>query len=1402
MRRLQHSISRRFRGIALLTFWFAAMPLLAQPVIPQALEDWRGWVLRNDLNPDCSWLAGQDAANPDMRICAWPGVLTLDASAAGATFAQTWEVDQRSFIPLPGDARYWPESVTADGVSAVVVSDASGRPGLWLDRGSHRLQGAVRWERRPQQLALPPAISLLQLSVDGEAVAHPSRDSAQVRLGRSETASQAPERLQVRVFRKLADGVPAMLDTRILLEVSGEAREVSLPGSLPAGFAPVQLSGSLNARMLADGALVVQLRTGSHQLQLVARATAALGKVARPKASTPWPAQEIWSFEQEPRWRIAQVSGASQIDPTQAGVPDDWQSLPAWLLEGGAGLDIAERSRGPSADDRNRLQLTRTLWLDFDGGGFTSRDSLQGDLRRDWRLEMAAPFRLTRASIDGEPTQVTTTRKGVTGLEIRSSDVAIDASTRIEGRGALPVTGWQQSLDAVSTQLQLPPGYELWAAPGADTAHGSWLSRWTLLAIFYVAIAMLLAYWYGGLGLAAIMLLLAALSYQHAPGLTWSLITLLALALLQLKLPAGRPREVVGVLRIATLAVLVLLALPFAAERMRLALYPQLEHAGARGVEGAAQGAGGTADLVFMEPPPPPAEAMAERTAKSNVPASSSADQLESITVVGSRIKRVDAETSQSAYRVESQWNADAVLQSGSGIPAWAWNSYLLEWSGPVLSSQEVRLIVSPPWLTRLLRLSTVLLLALVLLRIIAQRWPDRRMPRFGKPAPGAAAAAVLLLGLLAPLQADPVPRQEILDQLRQELLRPPPCAPACASIPLASVQDRTDGVTIEMELHALVDHALPVPQPVGEGDLLAITLDGAPAPVHRRDEASLWIHVPRGVHRLLVAYGTAGGVLRLHWPLPPRRVEVASQTWAAEGLDSEGRLSGDSLTLTRAATAAAGNNTDSAGEGSQQFAPFVRVSRELRFGEEWLVTTNVERIAPDRAGFTIKVPLLPGESVLTERLVVRGDAVEVSFGNDQQIVSWQSRLKRSASLAIEAPTLARYAEVWRLAADPQWSLKVSGIPELTRENNGWLHEFSPLPGEKLELGIQRPAVADGATRAIDSATLLGKLGRRAVEYALTFELRSTRGDQHTLTLPAAADVQAVRIDGQLHNLRPQQGKLVLPVHPGKQHVEVEWRDLGEPGLRVETPAIDLGAAAANLEIRMELPADRWLLWANGPRIGPAVLYWPELALMLLLAFGVSRLQRTPLRLRDWMLLVLGFSTVSWPALLVVVAWLLTVDWRARSAGINANPWFNLAQIGLLLLTLIALWSLFGAIQSGLLGEPAMYVVGNGSHDHALAWFGDRSRGSMPQAALIALPLLVYKIAMLLWALWLAAALLRWLRWGVDAWLRGGYWQRDAKSNRRPAPISREPADAEAEAEAKADAPDSGKGPPVDAPPR
>jgi hypothetical protein len=170
------------------------------------------------------------------------------------------------------------------------------------------------------------------------------------------------------------------------------------------------------------------------------------------------------------------------------------------------------------------------------------------------------------------------------------------------------------------------------------------------------------------------------------------------------------------------------------------------------------------------------------------------------------------------------------------------------------------------------------------------------------------------------------------------------------------------------------------------------------------------------------------------------------------------------------------------------------------------------------------------------------------------------------------------------------------------------------------------------------------------------------------------------------------------------------------------------------------------------------VLYWGELLVMLLVAWGLAKLAKTPLKFHHWLLLGLGFSTFSWPALVAVVAWILAMQWRMDMQQLPEPKYFRVLQLGLVLLTLIAMGSIISSIPYGLLGTPDMHITGNGSSAAQLQWFTDRTPGALPGAWVLSLPMWCYKLAMLAWALWLASALVGWGRWAFQAWTKNGYW--------------------------------------------
>jgi len=539
---------------------------------------------------------------------------------------------------------------------------------------------------------------------------------------------------------------------------------------------------------------------------------------------------------------------------------------------------------------------------------------------------------------------------------------------------------------------------------------------------------------------------------------------------------------------------------------------------------------------------------------------------------------------------------------------------------------------------------------------------------------------------------------------------------------------------------------------------------DSAPARSLLRDSAGvLWIALPPGRHQIVMEGPLPErAAVEIPLPLRPARVEApedAQDGWRVEGIHEDG-VPGENLQLVR--TRRADENEQA--EAPLQLPPFVRIERQLELGLEWQVTTRVVRVAPMGTAIVLAVPLLPGESVTTAGVRVEAGRVAASLPPEVSELAWSSVLAQADVLALQAPDTVPWTEVWRIDASPIWHVEASGIPPIQRaaagEGSGLrVREFQPWPGEEVRLVLSRPESVPGQTLTPDSVSLSHAPGLRASDSTLELVLRSSRGGQHAVTLPSGAELQSVQIAGKAQPIRLEDGKVTLPVVPGRQTVAIAWREPSSIAQVLRTPEVDLGAPAVNVSLHIRPPGDRWVLGLAGPRRGPAVLFWSLLAVVALIAAGLGRLRITPLRSWHWMLLGVGLTQVPVFVGAIVVGWLLALGWRREQGASLGDRAFRGLQLTLAIWTPIALAGLFFAIEQGLLGLPQMQVRGNGSSASELLWYQDRSGAFLPRALMLSVPLLVYRAAMLAWALWLAFALLGWLRWGWTSFSQGGLWR-------------------------------------------
>ena len=642
-------------------------------------------------------------------------------------------------------------------------------------------------------------------------------------------------------------------------------------------------------------------------------------------------------------------------------------------------------------------------------------------------------------------------------------------------------------------------------------------------------------------------------------------------------------------------------------------------------------------------------------------------------------------------------------------------------------------------------------------------------------------------------------PSPELLAELKQRLEKPPACMPSCAAIDLLEIEAGERRLSMRLQVNAEESVALPMPVREGEWWPTGYLIDGKSNPSMLRDpKGLLWTLVPAGRHSIeLNGPLPQRSQLDLPLPLPPARVEVKADQWAANGLDENG-VPAQQIQLIRKQQLREEEGTKGLEPGI--LPPLLQVRRTLHLGLEWGVQTEVRRLSPAGSPVTLRLPLLPGEAVTSTGFEVEDGKLLLRMPAAQSFVSFSSSMKPVETMQLKAPDDPAWTEVWQLDVAPIWHVEYQGIPIIHHQDGrgAWMPTWAPYPGEEVTLSISRPPGVPGNWLTIDYSSLQVTPGQRSNDSQLSLALRASQGGQHKVLLPQGAALQQVRIDGRSQPIRQEGQGVTLPIHPGLQQIDLDWRTEGGIRNHFVTPLLDLGLSSVNHAIQVKMGQDRWTLVLVGPLLGPAVLFWSVLLIIGLLSLLLGRLALTPLQWHQWLLLGVGLSQVGVLAGVIIVGWLLALGLRDRrsrtgmgSKGVEMdatgttigsgdeqatavqqpNPLnYNLMQIGLLILTLMALNALFDAVSAGLLGQPDMQIAGNGSSGRLFNWYQDQVAAQPDRATIISVPLLYYRLAMMAWALWLAFALLRWLRWGWQVFARDGLLKNVEWKIRKPEP--------------------------------
>lgn len=1322
----------------------ASPPQSPERQVPRALQDWESWATWSDTERFSP--TPYNAANKPLSF--WPSQITLQADASGGRFEMDVTLFSTSWISLPGDDHAWPIEVKANGL-ALPVLVREGKPAVRLQAGTYHLEGLFPWKQMPRGLTLPKEIGVLRLVLDGQPVPAPTWDADGSLWLRRGAAHEEVDQdfLSVKVYALLEDGIPLWLRTRVEVIVAGKSREEDLGVVLPEGWKLAAVESPLPVMIDDAGRMKAQVRAGRWTLEASAFRTDNPAAFRYAPGATPAAAEQLVAFRARPDFRLVEIAGAPPIDVSQTTFPSDWRTFPVYRWDTTTPFQLEERMRGMGAQTPQGLTIRRTLWLDENGHGLTFRDHITGAMQQIWRLDAAEGQDLGAVRSNGQGQLITLNPKTQTpGVEIRSRTLNLEATGRLEHPGHLSATGWQADADKLAVHLNLPPGWRLFALFGADWVLGDWLTAWSLLDLFLLLVFTLAVFRLWGFLPALVAFLAFGISYHEpgAPRFVW-LALLIPLTLLRV-VSDGWGRRIIQIGKWAALLALVLTATPFLSKQVQQALFPQLE-------------------FVPVEPRPSSLNDSTQLADESQGVAAPAVAALES--APPAKYKSAPRSSRGASDKSNLLYDAKARIQTGPGVPDWSWRIVQFGWNGPVTAAQQVRPILISAGLERVLSVLRVLLLLALAALLLKPRRPAA--------APFGPAAKVGLLFLLLGLPltqgtAQEIPDSQTLETLRARLLEPSDAYPNAANIPSAHLALNGRHLVLDVEVHAALRVAVPLPGQLPQWSPVSVTVDGHPETALRRDDGYLWVVVPEGIHRIHVE-GQLANVEEWDWTflLKPRQITIDAPDWNVSGIRPDGTSENQIFFALKQKAEAT-----QAGYDRQNLQPAVVIERNLELGLVWQIRTTVKRLSPVGRAISLRVPLLPGENVLTPNSTVNEGHIDILLGAQEPAVTWQSELPVTNTLKLTTRASDPWVEQWNLVASPVWNVTVSGLPPVFVPSNPELVPvWHPWPGEEADLAISRPQAVPGATVTVNRGTHTITLGTRQRTCRLDLTLRCSLGEDFPISLPPGAEVTTLTLNGAALPVRRDGDKVIIPVRPGDLSLSLEWKINAPLDARTTAGAVTLPVESANITTTITVPDNRWVLWTAGPLRGPAVRFWTVLACCLIAAWVLGRLRLSPLRPLEWMLLAIGLTQVPLGVALVIVAWLFFLAWRGQPSFLRLSPLpYNLLQVLLIGTTVLALGIFIGVVAQGLLGNPEMFIAGNASTRTQLSWFQDRADTTLPTPQCLSVSIWSFRILMLVWALWLAASLLRWLRWGWTQFSSGGCFRRTPKKPVTPPPLN------------------------------
>ncbi|RLA07891.1 MAG: hypothetical protein DRQ51_04490 [Gammaproteobacteria bacterium] len=1377
IKNFQKTITIMLLGI----LFFTSFDLMAKTdlsSVPESLKDWVPWVLDNDKKINCPYVFN----DKKIQICEWQTNLELDIKENNTTFKQYIKRYNDGFSFIVGNIKNWPQNVITDNKRLNVINK-NGKPAVFLKAGNYTIEGIISHKITTNYLQLPANISIVNLKINKEIIPYPVIDKqGKLWLKKDNKTYNDDDVVDIRVYRQVVDDIPLYLNTHLDLKIFGKNREIEL-GSIfdNTKFVPIEIISKLPAKLDSNGVLKIKTRPGSWQITIKARhkgkANILQIKQAINHKNKSQKYEEIWIFTPKNNLHISKVTGVKTINSQNTSIPKKWQKYQAYKVSIGDEFKITKKIQGNPDPVPDNINLSREFWLDSDGDGWSISDEINGVMNKNWRLNVDKNTKLGRVRVNNTDRFITSLPSdNLSGVEIREGKFTLKADSRLKKTDKLQAVGWLKEASKLDIKINLPPGWGLWHISGADKTDNTYFDNWSsLLDMFIVLILSMATFKLFNYKWAIFVFISLLLVYHKAEIIPFLWLNiLLCLALLK-ALPANLLfTKIITIYRNISFFALIAVSLVFMVQQARVGLYPQLEYANKTISSHLSSDR-----HDYKNKKPASKKRYKQQQESKNFKDSFSFEKSDNI--------KLKQRTSNRNFSQSLQIDTKNIMQTGAGKPQWQWNRANIFFNGAVSSDAKLNLYLISPTTNRILSFLRSIMVGIITLFLLLSIIPKKinLLASVSKKVKKSSVAVLLLFAVpLLIFSADtyakkiPPPKvqkqeiqaksgfypdQKLLQQLKNKISKKPVCLPNCATISDMNLIIRNQTVKIKFQVHSEINTAIPLfgnTSTIFLKKLLLndknILLQNAGA-LYKDKKEVRWLNIPSGISYIQLE-GLLADVSQIQLPFNLQPITLYSdiEGWTTTGIHKD--QFDRQLKLSKIQTA-----KDNKKLTTGKLPPFMQVERTLVLGHDWQVFTKVQRLSPTNTPIIIEIPLLDGETILDENKNIKNNNVLVNMSEHMREYSWISKLDKTPQIKLTAPDTDNWNETWYLNPSSLWHFKqISGINSVDyKSGNVRIKKWQPMGGESVVLDIIKPVGVAGEISTIKQSSLKIIPESQNTATELKLNIYASQAYTHQINLNKNAKLKDIKINNKKQSIRLKNGKIDLPINPGENNIKINFIEKKKLKFKYQTSLVNLNKSSMNHQIKLQTPHNRWVLFVSGPLMGPAVLFWGNMLVIILISLVLGRIKITPIKTYQWVLLSLVVAQLHVIFSLIIVGWLLLLGWR-KTIKVDrlSDLKFNAIQVVILLLSIVAIITLFATIENGLLGNPDMSITGNLSSSYAMNWYQDKNLPILPQTTIYSIPLFVYKIGMLLWSLWLAIMLLKWLVWGWKCYSNTSIWRK------------------------------------------